>query len=370
MATYLKNVACDTQKKQLSWENLDVESCIIKEKKNRLKWGFTWALIGAVLWGIGYVPLSALWHVYPLNDPMFFPGEYGHFIATLLASAGLSIGDPFIFALLFVLGQGKLSEIYRTFFNPRISPWLFLAGFIGGVFALYGSTLAIGYIGGSFSASSALLCGPIAALMARLWYKEKINKRTIAAMVVTMIGGIFIWNPLKLVEEISNSGSSWIGYVGGLMSAFGWGIEATIAGRTSDLCDTEACVTVRQIWDALIWVCIIIPAASFIFGFDTISTVFIAAYTNPQFIFWEALASASFAAAYLGMYKSYVLLGAGRGQSISSFYVIFAILSLSLFLGESFKWWLLVGSLITIGGIFIMYWESKEIILETTRDVE
>ncbi|MCQ1534407.1 DMT family transporter [Methanosarcina sp. KYL-1] len=342
----------------------------MNEKKNRIKWGFTWALIGAFLWGIGYIPLSALWHVYPLNDPTVFPSEHGHFIATLLASAGLSIGDPFIFALLFVVGQGKMSEVYRTFFNPKISKWLLLAGFCGGVFALYGSTLAVGYIGGSFSASAALLCGPIAALTARLWYKEKINKRTITAIVFTIIGGAFIWNPLKLIEEISNSGSSWLGYVGGLMAAFGWGMEATVAGRTSDLCDTEACVTVRLIWDALIWICIMIPAASLIFGFDTISTVFIAAYTNPQFIFWEALASASFAAAYIGMYKSYVLIGAGRGQSISTFYVIFAIMSLSLFLGESFKWWLLVGSLITIGGTFVMYWESKDTILETTREVE
>ncbi len=48
---------------------------IAKEKKNRIKWGFFWAIMCAVLWGMGYVPLTILWGVDPFSNFVWFEGQ-------------------------------------------------------------------------------------------------------------------------------------------------------------------------------------------------------------------------------------------------------------------------------------------------------
>jgi drug/metabolite transporter (DMT)-like permease len=267
--------------------------------------------------------------------------------------------------------MGKFADIPRTLRTYKISRWYALAAVFGGPVAIFGSTIAIGYIGGAFAASAALLTSVVGAFAAKVWYGENITRRAWMGIGMIIMGGIFIWNPSQMIAEIMNPASPegvWIGYLGGFLSAIGWGLEGAIAARVLDVTDADSGLVVRFISESMIWLILLIPVSMFIFGFDVMVTALLGTFTSLSFLIWMVIVALSLGVCYIALYKAYPLIGVGRGLSIGTLYVVFAILGLSIFMGVPIGWWIIVGSSIAIVGIFVMYWESSDSVLECTRD--
>jgi len=329
------------------------------QKGNRVKWGFIWAIICAVLWGVGYVPLTVFWGVQP------FSAEGVDYIeASILISAFQSIMFGIVLAIIWVAVNGKIREVGKTVKKLAISKWLFAGAIFGGPMALMGTALAIGYVGGAFGAAFTLLCAVVGTVLGRLVYKEKLSVKTIAGVILILVGSIVILDPQGLINEIA-AGGSVIGYIGGLMAAIGFGTEGIFASRAIDVTDSDSSLIVKYISEAILWICIMFPIGFLMF--PDFGSLLVATVTSGDFMFWMIIAALSLGMCYLAMYKCYPLIGVGRTVSFTALYVPISILALAFFLGSAISIYIVVGAAIAIIGMFIMYWE-KDSMADSVRE--
>lgn len=349
----------------------DLKNIITSESKNRVKWGFLIGFLCAVLWGFAYIAFAMQWLVPPFDDLSAFPeGATGMMVATATMLTVQILIAVVLLSLFYLGGTGKLSDLPRTIRNYKISKWYALAAAVGGPIAIYGTTLAIGYIGAAFAASAALLTSVVGAFVAKLWYGENITKRAWMGIGIMIVGGIFILNPVQTIAEITNPAAPdglWLGYLGAVVSFIGWGIEGAVAGRVIDLTDSDSGLHTRFFAELLIWIVIIWPVFFLLLGGDVVVTALGAAFTSPSFLIWTSLAVLSGNFSYVFMWKTYPLIGVGRGMSVSTLYVLFAIIGLYVFMGSPTAWWVILGAVIAVIGIFVMYWDSGDSLLESTR---
>ena len=352
--------------------SIDLESLVRNENKSRVRWGFIIALVCAALWGSGYVSLTMLWIVPPYGDFAIFPeGMAGFLVAAITMTSFMAIAGTLILSIFWLGSTGKFWDLPRTFLNFKISKWFILGAVLGGPVAIMGTNLAVGYIGGAFAAAAALLCSVVGAITAKVWYGENITRRAWIGICLILVGGIFILNPVQMLAELSNPASPdgiWLGYLGGIMAAIGWGVEGAVAGRALDVTDADSGLVSRYVGESLIWLSLIWPASMLVFGVDTMTTAIVATASSPSFLIWVSLVTLTAILAYVFLYKTFPLIGVGRGLSMSTLYVPTSIAALIIFMAMPIGWWILAGAVLAITGTFTMYWESGESLLECTRD--
>ncbi|HIJ22793.1 MAG TPA: DMT family transporter [Gammaproteobacteria bacterium] len=324
-----------------------------------VRWGYIWAFWCAVFWGAWYLPGTAVWHTPPYSL-MSFESTDEFMLAAAVITAFNGIG-ALIFLFLWLAFLEKLGELWRTLSRFRtISKWYFLAAIFGGPCALFGSYLAIGFVGPIFAAVAALLYPIIGASLARLWYNEKITLRAAIGILVIVIGGVSIFAPGIMSESAAARELLWIGFVGGAMAAFGWGVEGAIAGRALDVTDPDVGITIRFVAEVIIWLFLILPGVALFFDAPVIAMV--SATLNFWAILWLLLAGLSFGFCYVAWYKSFPLIGVGRGQAIGALYGVFAVIFLAIFAFQFPDWNFLLGLSLTVSGSFLMISESSDVV--------
>ncbi len=322
------------------------------------RWGFMWALWTAILWGAWYVPGTALWYEHPyVNIPI------DHQSTRLAATAVMTwihAITVFLFLLLWNLVLGKVKDYARTMVRFRkISKWYALASLCGGPMAIFGSYMAMGFIGPVFAAISSLFYPVIGAVIARLWYKEKISKRAAIGMCIIIFGGIVIYGPSLFGEMDASNPNAWLGYVGGIMSAIGWGSEGAVAGRAMDVSDPDVGIHCRFSFEVLFWGIFILPALAICTDLP-IKSLIIETVSHGEAMLWIILASACHAYCYTSFYKSFSLIGVGRGEAIGNLYAVFALIFIAAFTLQLPQWYFIVGLILTVLGSFVMFSEPAE----------
>ena len=334
------------------------------EYRNRqVRWGFIWALTCAVLWGAWYVPGSVIYAESPFVDAPTSGGGYllAAVVVTILNAVAVLIAMAVWVAVL-----GKTKDYARTMRQVKISRWYLPAG-LAGMLAIFGSVVAIAYIGAGFSAVAALLYPIVGALAARAWYGETITKRAALGIVVIVLGGVVIFAP-GILGEISGAGSgAWLGYLGGLCAIVGWGLEGAIAGRALDVSDPDVGLTLRFTAEVAIWVVIVVPICSIAAGATFWATIG-AALTSPTVLLLLVLLGLTFGFCYVSWYKSFPLIGVGRGQAIAALYGPLALVWLYVFTLEPPGLEFVIGGLIAVIGSFVLFTEKRDV-LEVLRAV-
>ncbi len=339
-----------------------LEQARAKYRLRSVRWGFYWALWCAVLWGAWYVPGTAVWYETPFVE-MGSGGQDEFLLAAAVITALSSVASLF-FLFVWIGSLEKWGEYARTIRQIHISKWYFLAAVFGGPCALFGSYLAIGYVGPIFAAIAALMYPVVGATLARLWYHEKISARAATGIAVILGGGVSIYAP-GLLDEVTNPDSgAWLGYVGGLLAAIGWGVEGAIAGRVLDVSDPDVGITLRFTAEAFYWIFLIMPAIALFSDAEVVSLI-LASFSFPTML-WIMLAGMSFAFCYVAWYKSFPLIGVGRGQAIAALYGVFAVIFLSVFTLNLPDWHFLIGLSLTVTGGCVMFTERAEM-LEVIR---
>ncbi|WNY25533.1 DMT family transporter [Methanolapillus millepedarum] len=341
-------------------ENLNLNDLKVMESKRKVKFGYMWALFCAVFWGIWYLPGTAVWVLNPFDDmSAVIAADYGNSVSLVIVAVLITALNALtvVIALLFwnaILGKHKIKELGRTIMEfKHCSKWFFL-GSICGLTAVFGSYLAMGFIGAAFSAVAGLLYPVVGSTVARLWYGEKISKRALAGILIIVCGGIAIYAG-GLVSELATGNVQWFGYLGGLMAAVGWGLEGAVAGKGLDLAEPDSAITIRFIGESLVWWIIIIPILA-LFGFPMLHYALLA--LNPMVLLVLMFAGITFGFCYVTWYKSFPLIGVGRGQGIGNLYGLFAVIFVFLFFGSSPGWAIIVGGILCVIGSLLMFTES------------
>jgi drug/metabolite transporter (DMT)-like permease len=330
------------------------------------RWGFIWAMWCAALWGAWYIPGTAIWYEHP-----FVEIDADQTQLLLLGAgviAALNALTTVIFLGLWTGVLGKWGELVRTFHQTRhIAKWFLLAGLIGGPMAHWGTFLAIAYVGPIFAVIAALMYPIFGALLARLWYQERITARAALGIFLLIVSGISIYAPGLLDEVGGVSHGAWLGYLGGLLSALGWGVEGAIAGRVLDVTDSDVAVSLRFLAEAAYWLIVILPALALFFDWPVLELM--RAALNPWAVVWLALGGLTYAFCYAAWYKSFPLIGVGRGCAFSTLSGLFAVGYIGAFTLEPPALNFVLGLVLAITGVFVMFTERSEV-MEVVRAVE
>ncbi|WP_292484381.1 DMT family transporter [Methanohalobium sp.] len=347
---------------------VDTEQMRIKEHENRIRSGYMWALFCAVLWGLWYIPGTVVWTIEPFTGMLeevsgMISGDGPLVIVAALVTAFNAL--TVIIALMVWNGTLlRLPELGRTLreFKP-CSKWFLIGSVCGGPIAIFGSFMAMAFIGGAFAAVAGLLYPGVGSITANLWYGEKITKRAAVGILVIIAGGVTIFGGGLINDIQSAEGVAWLGYLGGAMAALGWGLEGAIAGVGLEVSESDTGLTARFVFELLLWWIIIIPALA-IAGFPMYEYAIQVFQPIPLLVM--VFAGITFGFCYVSWYKSFPLIGVGRGQGVANLYGLMSIIFLFLFLGSTPAWTVFVGGLLCIAGAFIMFTEES-LEIETLR---
>src|SRR5699024_8809347 len=108
-----------------------------------------------------------------------------------------------------VSSLGKMRDYVVTLRQPRISLWYVPAG-VCGLSAVFGTYLAITYVGPAFGAVAGVLYPLTGATLARLWYKERITGQAAVGIFVLVVGAVTIFTPGLLEQITSTGGQAWL----------------------------------------------------------------------------------------------------------------------------------------------------------------
>jgi len=337
-----------------------VQRMRVEYRNRQVRWGFIWAIWCAVLWGAWYVPGTVIYAEAP------FVAMTDEYLLAAMVITTLNAVAVLLAMYLWIAVLGKTKDYVRTMRQYRISRWYAPAG-LAGMLAIFGSILAIAYVGAAFAAVAALLYPIIGALLARLWYSERITRQAVLGIGIIVGGGVIVFAP-GIIGELTGAGTGGLlGYVGGALAFVGWGVEGAIAGRALDVSDPDVGLTVRFTAEVALWILVVVPVTWALVG-GRLWEVVGATLANPTNLLLLVLLGLTFGFCYVAWYKSFPLIGVGRGQAIASLYGPLALVWLYVFTLEAPGIQFVVDGIVAVIGSFVLFTERREV-LEVIRAV-
>jgi drug/metabolite transporter (DMT)-like permease len=212
--------------------------------------------------------------------------------------------------------RGKLGELFAVF-KTRDFKWLVIASAIGGPVGMTGYVLAVKYMGASIGAVASAVYPAIGTALACVFLKERVQWYRWILLGAALLGVFGLsYSPTLEVE------SFWLGIVGALMCAFGWGTEGVILAKClrSDKIKSEYALNIRQAVSAVIYGAIIIPALG---GVRFTAGLFSGG--SGMLLLTLAVAALMASVSYLLYYKTIGRIGPSKAMALNITYTAWAI---------------------------------------------
>ena len=212
--------------------------------------------------------------------------------------------------------KGNLKNVIGAL-KTKSGKFVILAAVIGGPVGMTGYVLAVANMGASIGAVASAIFPAIGAVLACIFLKEKMQWYRWIFLVVTLLGvyGLSYSPELEVVNF-------WLGIVGALMCAFGWGIEAVILAKClqdPEVTD-EIALQIRQTTSAVTYGAIILP---FLKGWGF--TVDLFSGGTGWLLPTIGLAALMATVSYLFYYKAISQIGASKSMALNVSYAAWAI---------------------------------------------
>jgi len=186
-------------------------------------------------------------------------------------------------------------------------------------------------------------------------------------MAIIIMGGVVIYGPGLFGEMDITHNNAWLGYLGGILSAIGWGAEGAVAARAMDVTDPDVGIQCRFSFEVLFWGVLLLPVLALFTDLPIVSLI-VSTVTESKAMLWIVLAAACHAYCYTAFYKSFSLIGVGRGEAVGNLYAVFALIFIAAFTLQLPQWYFLVGLALTVLGSFVMFGEPAESVAQL-RDI-
>lgn len=212
--------------------------------------------------------------------------------------------------------KGNFSNIINAL-KTKSGKYVALAAIIGGPVGMTGYVLSVANMGASIGAVASAIFPAIGAVLAYLFLKEKMSWYRWLFLIISLIG---VYG-LSYSPEI-NIKNFYIGFLGTIMCAFGWGIEAVIIAKSvqDDSVTDEIALVIRQTTSALVYGIIVLPLIN---GWELTKSLF----NNTGYLIPTIAIAGLFATiSYLYYYKSISEIGASKAMALNITYSAWAII--------------------------------------------
>ncbi len=270
----------------------------------------SYGIIAGITWALETIILGIA-----LNMTPFLSTEQAIFLAPFVSTF---IHDFFsaLWAALYNGVRGNLKNVWKAF-RTKSGKFVMLAAVIGGPIGMTGYVLAINYMGASIGAVASAIFPAIGAILAYFFLKEKMQWYRWVFLAATLLGVYGLSYSPDL--DIKNF---WLGVVGALMCAFGWGIEAVIVakGLQDPEVKDEYALQIRQTTSALVYGAVLLPILKG-WGFTVKLFTSGTGWLIPVIVIAAFFATLS----YLCYYKAIARIGATKAMVLNITYVAWAM---------------------------------------------
>ena len=267
-------------------------------------------ILAGMTWAVETIILGVALAMTP-----FASTEQAMFLAPF-ASTFLHDAFSAIWAAIYNGAKGNLGNVWRAL-KKKGGKFVVVAAIIGGPVGMTGYVLAVNYMGASIGAVASAIFPAIGAVLAYFFLKEKMQWYRWIFLAATLLGVFGLsYSPELAIHDF------WLGLIGALLCAFGWGIEAVILAKClqdPEIKD-EYALQIRQTASALVNGAIILPVLKgwgFTAGLFTTAT----GWLLPII----ALAALFATASYLFYYKAISQIGASKAMALNVSYSAWAI---------------------------------------------
>ena len=270
----------------------------------------TAGILAGVTWALETIILGVALAMNP-----FIGTERAVFLAPFV-STFLHDACSAIFSCLYNGVRGNLPQLWKAL-KTKGGRAVALAAVIGGPVGMTGYVLSVANMGASIGAVASAIFPAIGAVLAYFFLKEKMQWYRWIFLILTLLG---VYG-LSYSPEI-NITNFWLGFVGTLMYAFGWGIEAVIIAKSvqDPLVTDEIALQIRQTTSALTYGIVLLPILKG-WGF-TVSLFSGTGWLLPTI----ALAALFATVSYLFYYRAISQIGASKSMALNVSYSAWAIL--------------------------------------------
>ena len=270
----------------------------------------TAGILAGVTWALETIILGVALAMNPFSGT-----ERAVFLAPFV-STFLHDACSAIFSCLYNGVRGNLPQLWKAL-KTKGGRAVALAAVIGGPVGMTGYVLSVANMGASIGAVASAVFPAIGAVLAYFFLKEKMQWYRWIFLILTLLG---VYG-LSYSPEI-NITNFWLGFVGTLMCAFGWGIEAVIIAKSvqDPLVTDEIALQIRQTTSALTYGIVLLPILKG-WGF-TVSLFSGTGWLLPTI----ALAALFATVSYLFYYRAISQIGASKSMALNVSYSAWAIL--------------------------------------------
>lgn len=268
-------------------------------------------IFAGIAWALETVVLGIALGMSPLVS-----GEEAIFLAPFVATFLHDVCSA-IYMLIYNTARGRIKGLFSAFKSPSFK-WIVIASAIGGPIGMTGYVMAVKYLGASVGAVASAVYPAIGTALACIFLKERVKWYQWIFLVMTLLSVYGLsYSPTLDIENF------WLGFLGALMCAFGWGIEAVILAKClkDPTITNEYALNIRQMTSALIYGLIILPCIG---GWNLTSGIF---YQESGMVLPTiALAALAATVSYLFYYKTIAKIGASRAMALNITYTAWSIL--------------------------------------------
>jgi len=267
-------------------------------------------IIAGLTWAIETIILGVALSMTP-----FVSTEQAIFLAPFV-STFLHDACSAIFSCIYNLIRGNLPQFVKAL-KTKSGRFVALAAVIGGPVGMTGYVLSVANMGASIGAVASAVFPAIGAVLAYIFLKEKMQWYRWVFLILTLLG---VYG-LSYSPEI-NITNFWLGFIGTLMCAFGWGIEAVIVAKSvqDPIVTDEVALQIRQTTSALVYGIILLPILKG-WGF----TVSLFTSSTGWLLPVIAIAALFATVSYLFYYKAISQIGASKAMALNVSYSAWAV---------------------------------------------
>ena len=317
---------------------------MIENKKTK---GLIFGIIVGLAWGLDSVFMGQV------SKSEIFEGVK----SSGLITAFLHDGFAFMWISLFMLFRKDLKSAFMLM-KTRTGKVTMLAAVVGAPIGMSGYVLGIQYAGAAYAASISVIYPAIGAIFAYLILKEKISKKAIIGILISLLGSAMIGFTGAVGGEVSSDFFIGIGFT--LLAVVAWALEGTIIAyamkgqKDSDgpKASAEQLLTLRYFVSIVVYGLVIMPLIG---GYGVVGEIFV----SGLFVKFALIATLG-VTTYLCWYKAVSLVGGALGTALNSTSAFWAVVFGALLFGAAVSATQIFWCIVIIVGVFIFATGSKK----------
>lgn len=301
--------------------------------KENFKKGLMFGILVGIAWGLDGVLLGRVQEVF--TTPEFLNTYSSMGISALsvqyapLVTAFFHESFCFVWIALVLLFSKQLKHVFYLLFKTKKGKAIALAAIVGSPIGMGAYLLGIKYATAPYASSISVIYPGVGAILSYLILKEKLSKRAIIGIVISLFGSVMLG-----LKPGNVPSTFMLGLIFSLIAVAGWALEGVIVGfAMKHIKDEDHIQATPQQFLCLRYFIAMIAYAVVVL--PIIKGYPLAGYVVTSGMFIKiALIAILGAITYLSWYKAVDLVGAAMGTALNSTAAFWSIVFTAILFGQ------------------------------------